>query len=127
MVQIGDIIEYSYSEGKERYLGVMTGRDRLQPLCLRRPPEASLGPGEATIDAFDMNTTLELFQDEDDEEVSTRGVMIAGVVEDSFYSQRIVEDRISNPHGEHAEDVWLVRVHSLDDLRDGRQLVIRIR
>ena len=26
-----------------------------------------------------------------------------------IFMQRIVEDRVSNPHGEHAEDVWILR------------------
>jgi hypothetical protein len=33
--------------------------------------------------------------------------------DDIYLTQRIVEDRISNPHGEHAEDVWIINVRDL--------------
>lgn len=28
--------------------------------------------------------------------------------DDAQFTQRTVEDRVSNPHGEHAENVWLI-------------------
>ena len=38
------------------------------------------------------------------------GAVIVGVIDASLccLSQRMVEDRVSNPHGEHAEDVWVL-------------------
>lgn len=37
---------------------------------------------------------------------------------DHDYAQRIEQDRISNPHGEHAEEVWEI-LESLPDLNAG--------
>ena len=34
---------------------------------------------------------------------------IIQVVTDVIYTQRTIEDRVSNPHGEHAEDVWIIK------------------
>jgi hypothetical protein len=40
--------------------------------------------------------------------ISFSKIIIDSVIVDSTPSQRIVQDRISNPHGEHAEDIWIV-------------------
>uniref|UniRef100_A0A061S8N2 Uncharacterized protein n=1 Tax=Tetraselmis sp. GSL018 TaxID=582737 RepID=A0A061S8N2_9CHLO len=44
--------------------------------------------------------------DEEEEEPDTVPTSAILGVLDSEYGQRAVEDRISNPHGEHAEEIW---------------------
>ena len=42
------------------------------------------------------------------------------IVNDSIYTQRTIEDRVSNPHGEHAEDVWILKKSVLKDIVTSR-------
>lgn len=53
-------------------------------------------------------------------------VRIVGQWSEAQYTQRTVEDRVSNPHGEHAENVWLVPSHLFRSLLAARSLVIDI-
>ncbi|GAB5358701.1 hypothetical protein AAMO2058_000481000 [Amorphochlora amoebiformis] len=56
----------------------------------------------------------ELFVDESSSPVPLQKAMETiqqPTVLDVYFTQRMVEDRVHNPHGEHAEDCWLV----LDD------------
>lgn len=45
-------------------------------------------------------------------------VSILAQWQDALFTQRIVEDRISNPHGEHAESVWLIPAERFRTLLD---------
>lgn len=96
----------------DTYLGVITSSKKaVHPLCLRTH---SLDDDK---DAEDVD--VELFCDDsvpsiaivsDPVGLQRNRALIVGVVDASLccLSQRIVEDRVSNPHGEHAEDVWVL-------------------
>ena len=53
-------------------------------------------------------------QDESKESLLVHPDQIQSVIEDVYFSQRPIEDRILNPHGEHSEDVYLIRTSQLD-------------
>jgi len=63
---------------------------------------------KSKIDSYFKIVELQLYYDEESNPVplSDENVSILGMLNDFEYSQRIVADRISNPHGEHAEDMW---------------------
>ena len=78
-------------------------RKIIYPLCCKEE--------EVQVDEFKQEILLNLYYDEISEPCNTGttpSVSIAGVFNDVQYSQRMIEDRVSNPHGEHAEDVWTV-------------------
>ena len=49
---------------------------------------------------------------------------IIQIVKDVEYTQRTIEDRVSNPHGEHAEDVWIMKKNILKKLCQTKKLFI---
>lgn len=78
-------------------------RKIIYPLCCKEE--------EVQVDEFKQEILLNLYYDEISEPYNTGttpSVSIVGVFNDVQYSQRMIEDRVSNPHGEHAEDVWTV-------------------
>ena len=78
-------------------------RKIIYPLCCKEE--------EVQVDEFKQEILLNLYYDEILEPYNTCTtpiVSIVGVFNDVQYSQRMIEDRVSNPHGEHAEDVWTV-------------------
>jgi hypothetical protein len=94
----GDIIVYAVAEG-EVGLGVLhRGGSKLSRLMRR-----------GTSD----DGSITLHENEDVPEILVKEVRILNVLSDVYWTQRIVEDRISNPHGEHAEDVWILKLDQL--------------
>ena len=77
-------------------LGAITEQSMVHPLCLRHSSEESEVDGESI-----------LFYDEGTDPINIDDVEILNEV-DAIYTQRVVEDRVSNPHGEHSEDAWIV-------------------
>jgi hypothetical protein len=63
------------------------------------------------------NDEVFLYYNDDEQILPISSVEVVQLIEDAMYSQRTIEDRVSNPHGEHAEDVWIIRRNVLDELR----------
>lgn len=59
------------------------------------------------------NNSLSFHENEYEESLDVFFVVHVFDNNDIYLTQRIVEDRISNPHGEHAEDVWIINVQDL--------------
>ena len=90
---IGDVVEYyllAPVDGRNCGIGVITDSKQLHPLCFR---EAS---------------SEELYYDHAQKSLHLSKVRIKNIFENVIMSQRIVEDRISNPHGEHAEELFIL-------------------
>ena len=106
-ITIGDIIEYPLPrtyQGKSTGLGIVL--ECSEPLCIhplcRREEDDGL-----------LNETV-LIQDESQESLLVPSQDILSILNDVYFSQRPIEDRILNPHGEHSEDVYLIKTNSLD-------------
>lgn len=54
-------------------------------------------------------------------QLSSSGLEVLKVLDDVSFTQRICEDRIENPHSEHAEDAYIVSARELilDDINNG--------
>ena len=90
----GDVVEYYLMTpklGKSCRLGGITETYEIHPLCLRNENQN------------------ELFYDINEKSLRLDSVNIIRTLSGVQWMQRIVEDRISNPHGEHAEDVFVIR------------------
>jgi hypothetical protein len=90
----------------DTYLGVITSSKKaVHPLCLRTH---SLDDVDVELFCDDSVPSIAIVSDPVG--LQSNGALIVGVVDASLccLSQRIVEDRVSNPHGEHAEDVWVL-------------------
>ncbi|KAG6542204.1 hypothetical protein Mapa_016437 [Marchantia paleacea] len=99
----GDVVEYvlpqedGNAEGKQKKLGVVvsissSGSSTLcevQPLCQEVP------------------SSNEWVEDED-KILDCLPLHRLQLVEEAWFSQRMVSDRVSNPHGEHAHNIWLI-------------------
>jgi hypothetical protein len=84
-------------------LGVVTEGKSIIPLGLR--------------ENFMADTpNLELYYFEEIDTIPMNSVNLVNVVEDAYYTQRIIENRILNPHGEHAEDIWMINRNDLTSL-----------
>mmetsp|Transcript_7406 Transcript_7406/g.7494 ORF Transcript_7406/g.7494 Transcript_7406/m.7494 type:complete len:168 (+) Transcript_7406:241-744(+) len=59
------------------------------------------------------NNSLSFHENEHEESIDVFFVVHVFDDNDIYLTQRIVEDRISNPHGEHAEDVWIINLRDL--------------
>lgn len=95
----GDVV--IVSDAKQMVsLAAVTSSRTLQPLCLR------VTSGIDELEAGGKEIIL--YEDEEREPLAVTDVILGEVIDDVIFTQRCVEDRISNPHGEHAEDVWLV-------------------
>jgi hypothetical protein len=107
-LNIGDIVEYKLPfevVGKSYGLGLITKiceGPRVHPLCCRIGEEISDG------------TEIILVEDESQESQSITSNDIIRVIEDAYFSQRPIEDRKLNPHGEHSEDVYLIKTNTVD-------------
>ena len=90
-------IEKSQQYGPTRFLAAITHNKKLQQLYRRTDGDSS------AVDLY-------LYGDDDEEPIDVRdpSVTLTELVDGFQYTQRIVEDRVSNPHGEHAEDVWIL-------------------
>lgn len=101
----GDVVFYEMVEpsselkqkGGLQSIASVTSSRKLQPLYRREDRE------------FDEKELI-LYEDTDEEPIplNNPSINICEVVVGFLYTQRIVEDRVSNPHGEHAEDVWIL-------------------
>lgn len=101
----GDVVEYqipielrSDNDKRTHSLAAITNNRKLQPLYRREAVDT-------------LSDEILLFVDDDQGELtlSDPSIIIVALVDEFEYTQRIVEDRVSNPHGEHAEDVWILR------------------
>ena len=106
-ISIGDIIEYPLPtpcHGKSTGLGIVL--ECSEPLCIhplcRREEDDKL-----------LNEVV-LIQDESQESFFLPSKSVLSMVNDVYFSQRPIEDRILNPHGEHSEDVYLIKTNLLD-------------
>ena len=106
-IQVGDVVEYKLpiaTYGKQLGLGVIVNVNndvKLHPLCYRS--------GE---DLDDKEYVL--VEDESQDPII---IVVDGIVrsiEDVYFSQRPIEDRKLNPHGEHSEDVYLIKATAID-------------
>lgn len=91
----GDIVEYVHISDFGPVKVASIEGNKLYPLCIRS-------------DDSEKEDMITLCYDETAQYLNIDSVNITHVYESVHYSQRIVEDRISNPHGEHAEDVWII-------------------
>ena len=57
-----------------------------------------------------MDKASVTYLEHDEKQQENIRVRILALWPDVEYTQRMVEDRVSNPHGEHAENVWLIPV-----------------
>ena len=106
----------------DTYLGVITSSKKaVHPLCLRTH---SLNDVDVELFCDDSVPSIAIVSDPVG--LQSNGALIVGVVDASLccLSQRIVEDRVSNPHGEHAEDVWQGRAD--ESLGEVQQPVVYI-
>ena len=92
----GDVVVVSHNNVMS-LAAVTSSRKTLQPLALR----TTSGLDEGGMEII-------LYEDEEREPFGITEADLGDVVDDVVFTQRCVEDRVSNPHGEHAEDVWLV-------------------
>ncbi|CAM9433333.1 unnamed protein product [Scytosiphon promiscuus] len=92
-----DVVEYrkgpAGDDNSSIELASYVGDGKLQPLLTRKETGPRL-----------------FFHDEDAQPISMTGesCSIVRVVDEIYFSQRIVEDRVKNPHGEEAEDCFLL-------------------
>jgi hypothetical protein len=101
----GDVVFYETNSQRSKSqlndgvqsIASVTSCRKLQPLYRRGDRE------------FDESELI-LYEDTDEEPIplSDPSIVICEIVDGFLYTQRIVEDRVSNPHGEHAEDVWIL-------------------
>ena len=52
---------------------------------------------------------IEMLHSHEGVPISTTDAKIMKVLSDVSFTQRICEDRVENPHGEHAEDAYIVK------------------
>lgn len=83
--------------GPTRFLAAVTHNKKLQQLYRRTDGDSGA-------------VELYLYGDDDEEPIDVKdpSISLTELVDGFQYTQRIVEDRVSNPHGEHAEDVWIL-------------------
>ncbi|CAM9389795.1 unnamed protein product [Ectocarpus sp. 8 AP-2014] len=90
-----DVVEYRSGPDDDSSLELASyiGEGKLQPLLTRTESGPNL-----------------FFHDEEAQPVSLSGgsCRIVRVLDEVYFSQRIVEDRVKNPHGEEAEDCFLL-------------------
>ena len=107
IVTIGDIIEYPLPitcHGKTTGLAIVLECSEplcVQPLCRREEDDGFFNE-------------MVLIQDESQDSLLIASQDIVSIVRDVYFSQRPIEDRILNPHGEHSEDVYLIKTNELD-------------
>ena len=90
-----DIVEYETGDGDALGVGVVLNSGEIHPLCV-----------------FEDGGTTFVW----DEEVSSvPGDSAVRVVDDVYPTTRQAQRGVDNPHGEHAEDVFLIEAGVLDD------------
>lgn len=116
--EAGDIVEYRFPTeicGKGAGLGIVLSSTwlrandkenspdlRIHPLCSRAGEEGMSG------------SEIVLVEDEDSSSVNIPVESIVRRLDGVYYSQRPIEDRRLNPHGEHSEDVFLIRMDDIN-------------
>ena len=121
LVSVGDVIRYSSC-----HLGIVTKtRDEfvmVHPLCVRNNEveSAAIAMNSLIIDRHWIESNIdkkELHLYYDDDELAPFRVKREDIQKvfdgEVAYTQRVIEDRISNPHGEHAEELWILKVVDL--------------
>ena len=98
--QLGDVIAYTspFCQECTYEIGVISEPGRIQKLSRKCD--------------FDSEQTITFHENEDDL-IDVNGVKVLSVMHEAYVSQRICEDRISNPHGEHAENVYILDIKDL--------------
>ena len=99
-IAIGDVIGYKriqFDNSSEIFeIGICNQRNKLTILKER--------------DVIDKDQII-FHENEDLPDVDFKELKSFYRFQNVIWTQRIVEDRISNPHGEHAEDVWIVNLN----------------
>lgn len=95
--QIGDVIHYQSFDMKIG-VGVIGTGGEVFPLSKR-----------SNLESFDTvdDKEVQYVYDEESSPLQQGSFVTKKVFDEVLLTQRIVEDRVSNPHGEHAEDVWI--------------------
>ena len=102
-----DVVIFEQSSTRLPQLGVvLRDRSSLHPLALR---------GEQEKAETEQDVLFGLVDDDDDDSASIplANVQVLGVLDEVLLSQRAVEDRVHTPHGEHSEDVFVIRRNAL--------------
>lgn len=113
--QANDLILFSLNFDKLRIanFGVICPNNKnIFPLGVERSERFSQTIGMATNSSQLLK--VQLLYDEDSIPIlkDDPNLKLLAVLPHAFFSQRIVEDRVSNPHGEHAEDFWSVDIEA---------------
>lgn len=119
----GDVVEYQIPmklrnkhDSITHSLAAVTYNGKLQPLYRRESGDTT--SEEILLYADDEQAEMKL---------NDTSIHIVALMDEFQYTQRIVEDRISNPHGEHAEDVWILRGASvIKSIIDKPNLFLRL-
>lgn len=119
----GDVVLFrDFREGKRqqygvtRFLAAVTHNKKLQQLYRRTDGDSS-------------EVELHLYGDDDEAPLDPEdpSIHLTELVDGFQYTQRIVEDRVSNPHGEHAEDVWILSgVAAIRTVIEAKDIYIRM-
>jgi hypothetical protein len=124
----GDIVELKKSNKDIQLAAVIkVNKDKsiiLHPLCLRPSDDIDDNNKDfinisSLLSSFNnQNKEIELYYDETINSISILyneyDNNIVNVLRDGvILTQRVIEDRISNPHGEHSEDCWLLNLNSV--------------
>jgi hypothetical protein len=121
----GDIVEYKNNNKDIELAAVIkVNKDKsiiLHPLCLRPSDDIDDNNKDfinisSLLSSFNnQNKEIELYYDETINSISINEYdNIINILRDGvILTQRVIEDRISNPHGEHSEDCWLLNLNSV--------------
>jgi len=105
IVNANDLLVYSRRGNSNLEIGVSCPKNRkIYPMGLKFDSDDMILELDSIFKVFE----LQFYYDEKSNPVeqSDENISILGILSDVEYSQRIVADRISNPHGEHAEEMW---------------------
>lgn len=111
----GDVVEYVNDSFRELGAIFKVTRNKviLHPLCVRPSDTINNDDGYIIISSSSSLSynDLELYYDDSANsiDVNINDNSIINVIQDGLaLTQRVIEDRISNPHSEHSEDCWLL-------------------
>ena len=116
----GDVVIYSTSDGNTSIgsvIGNRSGDILLAPLCKFLFTYALvlffrilLFPSAGIRENDELNDETILYEHDTVPSISFKNdnIEILYALNDTIYTQRCIEDRVLNPHGEHAENVWLI-------------------
>ena len=126
----GDIVELKKSNKDIELAAVIkVNKDKsvmLHPLCIRPTEDTDDNDKDfvsisslllSSTSSNNKNKEIELYYDETINSISilfNEYDSIINIIRDGVsLTQRVIEDRISNPHGEHSEDCWLLNLNSV--------------